>query len=270
MERAQISLIRSRKVITRNGPADIRGRLWDVLEALALKPGTGISSDDLARKVWGDSPPPSADVTLRGLIADLRRALGDDDRTLIVTVPGRRKEQKSAYRLNLDRDLIDVFAFEDHCQSGLALMRAGEWEKAHEALSEAVTLCAGISLAGIPCGHALGEHVRYLEELLAQAHEARLEALVRLSLREAAGTVPGLRRFIAEYPDRESPRNLLMLALHRAGRHKDAVETFREWRAYLKEEIGAGPGPGIRSLNDRITREDKTLLAEPLGLDVLR
>ena len=269
MKPVQVCLLRSPRVITHEGPADITGQQWAVLETLTLKARDDVPAGDLARGVWGDSPPPSADVTLRGLVADLRRTLGDNDHTLIVTVPGRRKEQKSAYRLNLSRDSIDLFVFEDLCQSGRALMRAGEWTKAHATLTDAAALGRGTSFTGFSSSHLLGEYLPYLEELLAQAQEARLESLVRLSLREAAGAVPDLRRLVAVYPDREKPRTLLMLALCRAGRHRDAVNAFLQWRDYSLDEIGAKPGPGIQSVNDRITRQDETLLTEPLGFDLL-
>ncbi|HEY1700151.1 MAG TPA: BTAD domain-containing putative transcriptional regulator [Trebonia sp.] len=250
-----------------NGPVNLKHREWDVLETLAFRPGEDVPSDGLADDVWGGSPPASADVTLRGLVSDLRGKLGQD---IITTVPGRRNGPKGSYRLNAHRDDIDVFAFEGRCQRGQAHMRDEDWKRAHSVLTEAVALCPETSLAGIPCGHALGRQLYYLDELLAQAHEARLEALTRMSLRESASAVPSLFRLTFSYPNRENPQRLLILSLYRAGRHKDAVDAYLQWEKHVGEEIGAAPGPAIKDLNNRITREDEALLTEPLGYDTLR
>lgn len=251
------------------GPVHVGGQQGAVFETLALKAGDDVPSDDLARGVWGDSPPPSADVTLRGLVAGLRRLLGDREHSLITTVPGRRMEQKSSYRMNLGRGRIDIFSFEDLCRAGQVFMRAGDWEKASVTFTDAEAVIPGASLANFPCSIMLAEYIPYLEELLGQAQESRLESLTRLSQREASRAVPELRRLIVRHPDRERFRTLLMLALYRAGRHRDAVNAYLQWREYSITEVGARPGPAIERVNNRITQQDETLLAEPLGLDLL-
>jgi DNA-binding SARP family transcriptional activator len=207
-------------------------------------------------------------VTRRGLVSRLRRALGED-RDFIVTELAGYGEQESAYRLEASRDDIDMFGLEALYKSSQGLIRASDWEQAYGVLTKAESLWRGTPFMDVPSDFLHGEYVRYLEELHAQIREARLEAHVRLSLRTAADMVPELWRLADAYPGRENPRKLLMLALYRAGRHREALEVFRQWWDYLRDDIGAEPGPAIRSVSERIIRQDEVLLAESLGSDVL-
>jgi len=47
-----------------------------LLCALAAEPGRTVQSDALLAVLWAGVPPASAEVTLRGLVSRLRRALG--------------------------------------------------------------------------------------------------------------------------------------------------------------------------------------------------
>lgn len=265
----QIEVLGSLRVITRNGTVKISAAQQRiVLATLAVNPGNEVAAATLARAVWGDAPPKSLNVTLRGLVSKLRRALGED-RDLIVTDLAGHGEQDSAYRLEAGRDDVDMFGLEALYKSGQSLIRASDWEQAYGVLTKAESFWRGPPFMDVPSDFLRGEYVRYLEELRAQMREARLEAHVRLSLRTAADAVPELWRLAGAYPERENPRKLLMLALYRAGRHREALEVFRQWWGYLRDEIGAEPGPAIRSVSERITRQDEALLAESLGSDVL-
>ncbi len=73
---------------------DLRSQSAEVLSALAARPGEIVSKDALMRAVWPDTF--VTDDSLTQCIADIRRALGDDEHVIVETFP------KRGYRLNAD------------------------------------------------------------------------------------------------------------------------------------------------------------------------
>nr|WP_308368710.1 BTAD domain-containing putative transcriptional regulator [Streptomyces sp. ISL-36] len=53
---------------------------------------------------------------------------------------------------------------------------------------------------------------------------------------------------------------LLMPALYRDGRSSDALLAYEEARGRIAEAMGADPGPALRTLHERILRQDPALL----------
>src|SRR5262249_12931452 len=71
-------------------------------------------------------------------------------------------------------------------------------------------------------------------------------------LGEPAEVAVELAELVREHPWHESLRELLMLALHRAGRHAEALEAFQDARRAFVEEQGIEPGPALRELHRTI------------------
>lgn len=93
--RGFVFLTRSREVRTIGGEAvELRSQSAEVLSALAARPGEIVSKDALMRAVWPDTF--VTDDSLTQCIADIRRALGDDEHVIVQTLP------KRGYRLNAD------------------------------------------------------------------------------------------------------------------------------------------------------------------------
>ena len=86
--------------------------------------------------------------------------------------------------------------------------------------------------------------------------------LAALEAGEAAGIVPELEELVASHPLRERPRELLMLALYRAGRQADALELFRRTRELFVSELGIEPSASLRELEQAMLRQDPALLGE--------
>jgi len=66
-------------------------------------------------------------------------------------------------------------------------------------------------------------------------------------------------------PLRETPRRVLMLALHRSGRQPEALRAFQTYRAYLADELGLEPSATLIDLDQRIATGDRSLKAAPIG-----
>jgi DNA-binding winged helix-turn-helix (wHTH) protein/TolB-like protein len=77
-----------RGFLLRDGdPVDLRPKAFDVLAHLVLRHGVLVRKDDLVAAVWRDVA--VTDNSLVQCIADIRRALGDTDQTIIRTVARR-------------------------------------------------------------------------------------------------------------------------------------------------------------------------------------
>ena len=70
--------------------------------------------------------------------------------------------------------------------------------------------------------------------------------------------VPELDALVTAHPNRERLRAHHMLALYRAGRQADALESFQETRTSLRE-LGLDPSPELRDLQQRILNHDPGL-----------
>ena len=75
--------------------------------------------------------------------------------------------------------------------------------------------------------------------------------------------VAELEALVRQSPLRERPRAQLMLALYRAGRQADALESYQSGRRALVNELGIEPGRALQELETAILRHDTAL--EPPG-----
>jgi Bacterial transcriptional activator domain len=67
----------------------------------------------------------------------------------------------------------------------------------------------------------------------------------------------------AEYPLRERPRALQMLALYRCGRQADALAAYRSARGKLVDELGLEPGSELQELERAILQHHPSLDLKP-------
>ena len=97
-----------------------------------------------------------------------------------------------------------------------------------------------------------------MNELRLSAQEEHLTAVVELGRYDQAATE--LSALADAHPLRERLRELHMLALYGGGRQAEALEAFSRTRLMLQEELGVDPGPGLRTMHERILAMDPTLL----------
>jgi DNA-binding beta-propeller fold protein YncE len=77
---------------------------------------------------------------------------------------------------------------------------------------------------------------------------------------ELVGELEGL---VAEHPLQERFHEQLMVALYRAGRQGDALDSYRRARKTLSEELGLEPGPRLQDLERKILKQEPDLAAPP-------
>ena len=194
----------------------------------------------LIDELWGADLPADPRAALRTHIARLRRALGPAGRDLATLEGG--------YRLTVPRGRLDVGRFED----ALAEAARADAEPALRLLDEALALCRGPALGEFADrSFALATAAR-LEELRVAAAER--QAGLQLSLGRAEEAAAALQALLAEHPDREQARGLLMQALYRTGRHTEALATIRSWRRHLATELGLDPSPALQAIEQDILR----------------
>jgi predicted ATPase/DNA-binding SARP family transcriptional activator len=211
-----------------------------VLTMLLVDLNQVVPADRLIDELWEAALPADPRGALRTQVSRLRRALGPAGGDL-ATVEG-------GYRLTVRRSQFDVTRFEDM----LAEADEASGQPALRLLGEALALWRGPAVgefAGRP--FALATAAR-LNELRPVAAERRAELLLTAGLVEDA--VATLQALLAEHPEREQARGLFMRALYRAGRHTEALATFRSWRRYLATELGLDPSPALRRIEQDILR----------------
>jgi predicted ATPase/DNA-binding SARP family transcriptional activator len=232
------------------GPVEVRvdGRMVELAGAkqrlllvmLLLAGGQQVTAGRLVDELWGEVLPRDPAGALRTQVSRLRRALGPAGDS-VVTVEG-------GYRLDVQPGQLDATRFED----ALAAAAAAPARPALGILERALGLWRGPALgefAGWP--FAQPEALR-LDELRVAARERQAELL--MSAGRAGDAAAALQAVVAEHPERERARGLLMQALYRSGRHTDALATFRSWRQHLSEDLGLDPSPVLERIEQDILR----------------
>jgi DNA-binding SARP family transcriptional activator len=224
-----------------------------VLATLLFAGGRQVPLDALVDAVW-DEPPRAAAGVVRTYVSRLRRCLGGE--------PGGGHEVIASagdgYALTHPPGAVDVDVFTRLTTEARAARNGSAGLRAASALlQEATSLWRGEPLAGVPGPYADSKRVS-LSELRMTTVEERLA--IDIDLGAHAAPVAELQELTVRYPLRERLRELLMLALYRAGRQADALAVFTETRHLLRDQLGIDPGPGLREIHQRILQMDEGLL----------
>ncbi len=218
-----------------------------VLAILLLQRGETVSVDRIVDLMWGERPPPTAVKTVQVYVSHLRRALVDE---VVVSSSG-------GYALAVDPEQIDALRFERLVEAGRSALSDDDPARAAELLRSALALWRGPVLGDLGYERFAQDRAAQLEELRLAAVEERIEADLHLGRHvELVAELEGLAR---EHPLRERLRAQHMLALYRSGRQAEALESFREARRALVDELGLEPGRGLRELEQAILAQDPAL-----------
>ena len=170
------------------------------------------------------------------------------------------------YRASVDPTQVDAVDFERRVRAArTAGAEAAAGQEYSPALlgmfDEAIALWRGEPLSDFATEHwAIAEAARLTELRLAAVTERAQVALALGRHREVAAD---LEPVVAEDPTLESVAGLLMVALYRSGRQADALEVYTRTRDLLDESLGLEPSVSLRSLHERVLRQDESLGAQP-------
>jgi predicted ATPase/DNA-binding SARP family transcriptional activator len=216
-----------------------------LLAMLLVDANRVVSRGRLIDGLWGDEPPETAEKSVQIYVSRLRKLLPEG--MLVTRAPG--------YVLVVEPESIDLDRFEKLS----AQARASAPSRAAELWRKALGLWRGVPLSEFAEPFASFERARF-EELRLVAEEDRIE--VDLQLGRHADSVGELQAMVAGHPERERLQGMLMLALYRSGRQREALSSYRDARAALAE-LGLEPGPSLRQLERQILAQDPSLELAP-------
>ena len=235
-------------------PAIAAGKQRALLVILLLHANEVVSSDRLIEELWGERPPGSAAKSLQVHVSRLRHALergdGNGAESMIVTGGG-------GYLIRVEPGELDLGRFERLLEEGSVALADGAPERALELLREALALWRGPPLAEFAYEPFAQQEIARLEELHLSALEQRIDA--ELALGRHTQLIGELETLVKRHPFRERLRAQLMLALYRAGRQTEALQTYQRARRTLVDEVGVEPGEQLRALERAILAQDPAL-----------
>jgi DNA-binding SARP family transcriptional activator len=246
--RIEFRILGPLEVVRDGGALQLGGtRQRALLALLLLYANEVVSSDALVDRIWGERAPATAGKALQVYVSRLRKQLGRD--ALATRPPG--------YAIQVEPGELDLHVFEQLVSEA----GSAEPEHASELLREALALWRGPALADLAYEPFAQTEIARLEELRLTAFEERAEA--ELALGRHSALAADLEALVARHPLRERLRGQLMLALYRSGRQAEALETYREARRLLDEELGLEPSAALKALERSILEHDPALASAP-------
>lgn len=227
-----------------------------ILAALLLEANRPVAAGRLRTGLWPESQPRCASASLHNHVHRLRRGLGDFGRDRIRAAP-------SGYLLEIHDGELDLHAFLALHEHARRARRDADWAEVFAAVSRMLALWRGEPVADVAHPVLADAERERLAEMRVQALDWWAEAGLRLG--RHADLLIDLRALTCEFPLVETFAAHLMLALHRSGRHSDALDAYSRTRTALRDELGANPGAGLVSLHGRILERDPGLEWRPEG-----
>ena len=261
MAEVRFRLLGPMEILVGEGPSKLPGAAERaLLVQLLLVPGRTIPATMLVDRLWSESTLPVDPMNaLQIRVSKLRRALkamGIDDLVARVGV---------GYRAAVHPSQVDALDFATRIRSARAeaaeAAADGYQERHLQAYDDALALWHGDPLSDFVTEQwATAEAARLTELRLAALTE---RAQLALALGRHLEVVGDLEPLVAKDPTLESLAGLLMVALYRSGRQADALEVYTRTRHQLDETLGLEPSVSLRSLHERVLRQDESLGLQP-------
>lgn len=221
-----------------------------ILVCLLIKCNSFVSLEYLKYALWGEHPPPNADVTLPTYILRLRRLLRkyDSEADPINTM-------SRGYRITFppNSDSLDLLMFQRLLDKATHYRSSGALENERSALQRAEKLWKGPALSNIPSDMLHREETPRLNDQWFDVLERRFT--IDLSLGDIDGLAPQIRQAITHRPERERYWEQLIETLHRIGRTTEALNEYRKVHAYLTSELGIEPRASLQRLHLEVLRQ---------------
>ena len=234
-----------------------------LLAQLLLSPGRTIPASMLIDRLWAESTLP-VDPTnaLQIRVSKLRRSLRANQTPDLVIREG------VGYRANVVPEAVDAIDFATRIRLARAASATASGQDVGpdvletnlEAYDAALELWRGEPLCDFNTEQwAISEAAR-LDALRITALTER--AQIALALGRHHEVVHDLEPVVGGDPTLESLAGLLMVAHCRGGRQADALEVYARTRQTLDEDLGLEPSVTLRSLQERVLRQDESLGAQ--------
>ena len=221
-----------------------------VLAMLVINRNRPVGIDSLITAVWEDRAPPGARASLHTYVSNLRGLLGTarpTSRDVVVSAP-------PGYRLDVADTDCDIGRFVIETSAGMQEAAAGRFPQASQHLSAALTEWRGPVLEDLRDFAFVDAFATALVEDKMVVHTARAEA--EIACGRAFAVIGELESLVAEHPYREPLWTQLMTAYYLADRQSDALDAYRRLKTTLAEDLGIDPGPRVRSVHERILRQE--------------
>ncbi|MFE2277673.1 BTAD domain-containing putative transcriptional regulator [Streptomyces sp. NPDC059454] len=224
-------------------------------QVLLASEGRMVSTEALVDELWGESPPGGVVNALHAQVSRLRKRLG-------VLEPWRETSRltknANGYQLVMAEEELDAALFVRSVRTAQTMVYSDP-AAASETLRAALLMWQGPVFGGGSGGILCQAAARRYEEYRIGALEAYFES--RLALGNHVEILGELSETHAENPLRERFCEQLMIALYRAGRQAEALQTYRWMRSRLTRELGIEPSPVLRRTEQAILRHDAQALA---------
>lgn len=227
-----------------------------VLAILLWELGNPVAVGKLVDWVWDENVPDQPTESVYSYVSRLRgrlRAASSDDGDR------RLRRHSGYYTLEVDPETVDLHRFRRLRVQARAAADSGDDELAVSLLHEAERLWRGVPLAGLTNAWAERVRVSLEEERLAVV---RLRIELELRLGHHNDLVSEISDLAAQHPYDEALIEHHMTALYRSGRQADALEAYRRIHRLYLDEQGRQPGLALRTLHERMLKEDPGLAGE--------
>ncbi len=254
MDEVRFRLLGPMEIEVGGQPARLPGAAERALLAqLLLAPGRTIPATTLVDRLWAESALPVDPMNaLQVRVSKLRRSLSAIGAADLVARDG------VGYRATVEPEWVDAVDFVSRVRAvrAPAPTREGDLDRL-EAYDDALGLWRGEALSDFNTEPwATPEAIRLAELRLAALTE---RAQIALALDRHHEVVGDLEPMVAADPTHESLAALLMVALYRSGRQADALDVYARTRVTLDESLGLEPSASLRSLHERVLRQDPSL-----------
>ncbi|HEX4734969.1 MAG TPA: BTAD domain-containing putative transcriptional regulator [Thermoleophilaceae bacterium] len=248
----QFRLLGPLEVVTDDGDVDVgTGKRRALLAHLLINANEVVSAERLIDELWDEHPPATAAKSVQVYVSQLRRALPKNGEVLAT--------RGSGYVVRVATEEVDALLFEDRLGAAQQALAEGDPESAAREARSALELWRGPALFDFAYDAFAQTEAARLDELRLVALETRIDA--DLASGAPSRVASELESLVAEHPLRERFRAQLMLALYRCGRQSRALETYREGRRLLLDQLGIEPSPELRDLEQRILTQSEELNA---------
>jgi DNA-binding SARP family transcriptional activator len=231
-----------------------------LLAALLVSGGMLVTVDSLVTELWGNVRPAKVENALQAQVSRIRRCLASLE-------PERKGSRvvtsSSGYLLRANRSELDANVFLDSVGEIFTKAGSGNIQCDIESLRMTLSYWRGPAFGGLVggpmCQAAAAKYAESRNSALTLLYE------LEISVGRHAQILPELAELHAQNPNHEKFCMLLMRALYRMGRQRDALDVYRNCRRNLVENLGIEPTPALRQYEKAILRHDPLLsVGEPV------